>query len=104
MSLTDSDKSNVQRKAPDINSPDKVGFRMAHKTTTPTTYRESGSAVIARCVPVQGGWMWVDDSNRVSSVYMYIPELDTVPVQIIAEPGFDVFVDVLNGEVERPRV
>lgn len=103
MSLTDSDKDNIQRKAPDINSPDKIGFRMAHNTNQ-TTYRESGGAVTARMQFVQAGIMWVDSENKVNSVYMYIPELSTIPVQIIANEGSDVFTDVLNGEIERPRV
>lgn len=104
MSLTDSDKGNIRRGKPTINSKDNVAQRMAHKTTTPTTYRESGSAVTARCVPVQGGWMWIDANDNVSSVYMYIPELAEEPVQIIAKAGYDVFEDVLSGEVERPTV
>lgn len=103
MSLTDSDKSNIQRKAPDINSPDKVGFRMAHNTNQ-TTYRESGGAVTARMQFVQAGIMWIDSDNKVNQVDMYIPELSSTPVLIIAEPGQDVFVDVLNGTVDRPRV
>lgn len=103
MSLIDADKNNVQRKSPTINAPDTVLNRMAHNTNQ-TTYRESGGAVTARMQHVQAGLMWVDSDNKVNSVYMYIPELDTVPVQIIAEPGLDVFEDVLNGEVERPKV
>lgn len=103
MSLTDADKTSPNRGKPTTNSKDGVGFRMAHKTNQ-TTYRESGSSVTARMVFVQGGIMWVDSDNKVNSVYMYIPELSTIPVQIIAKEGYDVFDDVLNGEVERPTV
>lgn len=103
MSLVDADKNNVQRKAPNINAPDTVISRMSHKTSQ-TTYRESGSPVISRQVFVQGGTMWLDDENRVSSVYMYLPELSSIPVQITAKAGYDVFLDVLEGTIERPKV
>lgn len=103
MSLIDADKTSDNRGKPTPNSDDGVSFRMAHKTNQ-TTYRESGTSVTARQVFVQAGTMWIGDDGKVNSVYMYIPELTTIPVQIIAEPGFDVFDDVLNGEVERPKV
>lgn len=104
MSLIDADKNSLNRGQPRPNTNDNVAVRMAHKTTTPTTYRESGSSVTARCVPVQGGWMWIDENNKVSSVYMYIPEIATIPVQITAKQGYDVFEDILEGTVERPKV
>jgi hypothetical protein len=101
MSLVDADKDNVQRKAPKINAVDTVVNRMAHKTNQ-TTYRESGSPVIARAVFMQGGIMWVDSEGKVSGVYMYIPEVSSRPVQIIAREGYDVFEDILL--IDRPTV
>lgn len=103
MSLVDADKNSLNRGQPTPNTNDNVGFRMAHKTNQ-STYRESGSAVTARMVFVQAGIMWIDSDDNVNSVYMYIPEVSTTPVLIIAKEGYDVFTDVLNGEVERPSV
>ena len=37
-----------------------------------------------------------DDQNRVSSVYGYIPALATYPVFIVAQYGYDVFIDILG--------
>lgn len=104
MSLIYADKNNVQRKAPKINAPDGVLNRMAHKTTTPTTYRESGSDVTARCVPVQGGWIWVDSSNKVNGVFTYIPEISPRPILATLKDGYDFFEDGYGGTVERPKV
>ena len=42
--------------------------------------------------------MTYDKDNKVSSVYGYIPELSEEPVFIIAEAGYDVFVDLLGIE------
>jgi len=76
---------------------------MAHNTMS-NTYRASGGSVTPRMVFKNSIIMWVDSNDKVSSVYGYIPEISSIPVQIIAKQGFDVFLDVLNGEVERPRV
>lgn len=103
MSLVDRDNTNANRGKPTVNSNDGVGFRMAHNTNQ-TTYRASGGAVTQRMVFKQGLIMTVDNDDNISSVYGYIPEVSSVPVFIIAREGFDVFVDVLNGEVERPKV
>lgn len=103
MSLIDADKNNVQRKSPSINAPDTVLNRMAHKTSQ-TTYRESGSEVIARAVLMQGGLMFVDSENRVSGLFMYIPEASSIPILATMKSGDDFFVDGYGGTVERPKV
>lgn len=103
MSLVDSDKDNVQRKSPGVNAPDTVINRMSHKTSQ-FTYRESGSAVTSRTVAIQGGFMWVDDENRVSAVFAYIPEASPIPVLAIMKENLDVFADGYGGTIDRPRV
>lgn len=103
MSLTDIDKNDSQRRNPLPNTVDVVNNRMAHNTYG-NTNRRSGGTIKPRMVFKQAGIMTLDENDKVSSVYMYIPELSPIPVIIVAGNDFDVFVDVLKGEIERPEV
>lgn len=95
MGLHDIDKSTDGRISPKPNANDNVLQRMAHNTYS-NTYKSSSNPGKQRMSFKNGLILTYDDQNRVSSVYGYIPELATVPVLILAEEGYDVFVDILN--------
>lgn len=103
MSLVDIDKNDDQRRMPQPNASDVPSYRMAHKTSQ-FTYRESGSSVIPRMVAVQGGFMWIDADDKVTGIFMYIPEVSTRPIFGIIKEGFDVFTDGFESTVDRPKV
>lgn len=103
MSMTDTDKGSADRKSPDINAPDKVQIRRAHKTVQ-STYRRSGTDVKARMVFMQGGIMWLDNDGNVTAIILYLPEVSPIPIFGIIKPGFDVFDDGFAGTVNRPKV
>lgn len=95
MSLHDLDKNTVNRSQPLPNTNDGVANRMAHNTTQ-TTYKSSGDTNSQRITMKNGMVLTYDSENRISSVYGYIPALTTEPVFIIADEGYDVFVDILG--------
>lgn len=95
MSLTDSDKSSSNRSKPSVNHSDGVQVRMAHNTMG-NTYRTAGSEVVPRMRFANGLILTYDADDRISSVYGYIPELSDVPVLIVANAGYDVFIDLLG--------
>lgn len=101
MSLIDADKSSDNRITPQLNTPDEVLQRMAHNTMG-NTYRTAGLDVNQRMAFKNGLLLTYDGENRISSAYGYIPELSSVPVLIIAEEGYDVFVDILG--LDQPEV
>lgn len=70
---------------------------MAHNTMS-NTYRSASEPTKQRIAYKNGLIMTYDKDNKVSSVYGYIPELSEEPVFIIAEAGYDVFVDLLGIE------
>lgn len=93
--------SGSQRRNPRLNNPDGVATRMAHNTQG-NTYRTVGSGVIPRMVFKQGLIITYDENNLASSVYGYIPEVSAVPFFLVAAPGYDVFVDLL--EIDPPII
>ena len=98
MSLIDADKGNSNRGVPSLNTDDNVQNRMAHNTMG-NTYRTTGLDVTQRMVFKNGLILTYDSAGRISSVYGYIPELSATPVLIIADEGYDVYVDILGLSV-----
>lgn len=74
---------------------------MAHNTNS-TSYRTDSDANSQRIAFKNNLILTYDGENRVSSVYGYIPDLSDEPVLIIAEAGYDVFVDILG--LDTPEV
>lgn len=101
MSLSDVDKDDNQRRSPQPNANDNVPHRMAHNTSSPS-YRQINSDVVQRMRFMNGLIVTYDNDDKFSSVYGYIPEVSSVPVLIIAKPGFDVFDDILG--IDPPEV
>lgn len=95
VSLLDVDKNSSNRLTPQPNADDGVINRMAHNTMG-NTYRTTGLDVTPRMAFKNGVILTYDSENRVSSVYGYIPELQSTPVLIIANEGYDVYVDLLG--------
>lgn len=101
MTLFDVDKGGVARGKPHINQNDKRVQRAAHNTLG-TTYRQDTDVAQQRIIFKNGLILTIDNDNKVSSAYGYIPELSDVPVLIIAKDGYDVFEDILG--IEQPKV
>lgn len=101
MALHDIDKQRGDRANPQLNTDDNVANRMSHNTMG-NTYRTAGLDVTPRMIFKNGLLLTYDASNRISSVYGYIPELSSIPVEIIAKEGYDVYVDILN--VTPPKI
>src|SRR4051812_34820076 len=95
MALHDVDKSGDDRLNPMPNHSDEQAQRMAHNTSGMTN-RKDTSPNSQRVAFKQGLILTYDSSNRVSSVYGYIPSVSDVPVLIIAKTGYDVYVDILG--------
>lgn len=95
MSLHDVDKSNSNRITPLLNSADDVRERKAHNTTS-TTYKQEGDTNTQRVAFKNNLIIFYDGEDRVSRVDGYIPELSDEPVIIIAQAGYDVYVDILG--------
>lgn len=95
MSIVDIDKQGDTRANPSLNTDDGVQKRMAHNTIG-NTYRTAGLGVTPRMRFLNGMIVTYDASDRISSVYGYVPELSDTPVLIIAKAGYDVFVDILG--------
>lgn len=93
--LHDISKSDSNRGLSSLNTNDEVANRMAHNTTQ-TTYKTESTVTSQRVAFKNGLILTYDSSNRVSSVYGYIPALSSVPVLIIAQAGYDVFTDILG--------
>lgn len=74
--------------------------RMAHNTNS-TSYNPPGANPRTdRAVFNQNSIVWYDPSNNITSFYGVISSISTVPIQVIAKPGKDVFTDVLG--ITRP--
>jgi len=97
MALYDVDKNTDGRESPSPNTLDQISddARMAHNTVS-TTYVPSQSQPSTRIVMKNNMILTYDDQGLVSSVYGYIASLGSTPVFIIAQQGFDVFVDILG--------
>lgn len=95
MSMVDADKATDDRANPKLNTDDNVANRMSHNTMG-NSYRTTGLGVVPRMRFLNGLIVTYDASNRVSSVYGYIPELSSIPVLITAKTGYDVFTDILG--------
>lgn len=101
MSIIDNDSTSSNRNSPTLNVNDDKGIRRAHNTYG-NTFRRVGGSVTPRMAFKNGLLLTYDSANRVSSVYGYIPEISATPVTIIADEGYDVFVDLL--EITPPTV
>lgn len=95
MSLHDVDKSNSSRITSILNASDDLKQRMAHNTNS-TTYKQEGDTNTQRIAFKNGLILYYDGEDRVSRVDGWIPELSNEPVIIIAESGYDVYVDILG--------
>lgn len=101
MSLFDIDKHNDNRREPRPNQNDQQTQRMAHNTYG-NTNRQDGDSAVQRMRFMNGLIVTYDSENRISSAYGYIPEVSAVPVFIVANEGYDVFVDILG--ISQPTV
>lgn len=65
------------------------------------TNRGASRSVQTRVVIKDGRICWIDSTGRYVATFSVIPELDTtIPVEIIAKPGYDVYTDILG--IARP--
>lgn len=95
MSLHDIDKTTSSRITPVPNSNDGISERMAYNTTS-TTYKDESDTNTQRIAFKNGLILYYDGEDRIARVDGWIPELSDEPVIIIAEAGYDVYVDILG--------
>ena len=97
MSLVDIDSGSLDRGAPRPNHPDRLdeGAVKAHQTLS-TTYKTDASVANVRIRYLNSVILYYDDQNRVIRVDGFIPSLAAYPVTIIAQYGYDVYVDILG--------
>lgn len=97
MTLFDTDKNSLDRGTPSPNRPDVVADDAvrAHQTLS-TTYKTEASAANVRIRHLNSVILYYDDQNRVIRVDGFIPALANYPVTIIAQYGYDVYVDILG--------
>lgn len=96
--LHDVDKSNVDRGSPKPNSHDTTteNQRMAHQTIGTTYHTDASPNLYTRVIFKNNVILYYDDQNRVIRVDGFIPSLANYPVTIIANYGYDVYVDILG--------
>lgn len=94
MSLFQIDKSNDNRKTPQLNENDVNVNRLAHNTMA-QTYRTDSNNNYQRVVFKNGITLSYDDQNRVIKIDGFEPRLVNYPIVIEVEYGYDVYADVL---------
>lgn len=98
MSIHDVDKNSLDRGTPSPNRPDVVAQDAvrAHQTLSTTYNTDASTAGHTRIRFLNNVTLYYDDQNRVIRVDGFIPSLAAYPVTIIAQYGYDVYVDILG--------
>ncbi len=72
------------------------GAHKAHQTLSTTYHTDASANLHTRVVFKNNVILYYDDLNRVIRVDGFIPSLANYPVTIIANYGYDVYVDILG--------
>lgn len=102
MALYDADTITADRTSPQPQFGDTLpdAARMAHGTTSSSYQAPDATTRGLRMVMTNNALVWYDGSNNVTSYYGILSSVSSVPIQIIAKPGKDVFTDILG--ISRP--
>lgn len=77
--------------------------RPADGTQTTVTNQKENPTVESRIVIKDNKILWVADDGTITASFSIVPEVSaTIPVQVIAKPGKDVYLDVLG--IPRPTL